>query len=356
MNPKERFLIALAGGIPDRIPIMEHLFSQNIMEKVLGYKTELYDGSAQVKLATILGIDAIWTPINGFCGIENVPHKKDEIYVDEWGVTYRKNGWPIIAQIDTPIKSRDDWNRYKMPLVHTPERFEILRSVKQANDGDLAVILGILGPFTMASWYLMDFSTLAIMMYTDPELIHQINEAVLEWTLSVVRSAIKDEGGVDCVEISDDWGSTTSLLLSPDDFRNFFLPYLERLVKGIRQLGVPVIMHNDGKLWEILDDIVATGINALHPVERAAGMDLKRIKERYKGIVTPIGNVNNKITMASADVEDVKQEVLECIKDAGINGGYIISSDHSIHDLIPIENLYCLIDTVKKYGCYPINI
>lgn len=272
------------------------------------------------------------------------------------GVTYKKNGWPIIAQIDTPVKCREDWEKYKMPEADTPDRFKILRSVKEANEGSLAVILGVLGPFTMSSWYLMDFSTLAIMMYTDPKLVHQINEVVLTWTLSVVRSAIKEEGGVDCIEISDDWGSTTSLLLSPDDFRTFFLPYLKRLVAGIKELGVPVIMHNDGRLWEILDDIVATGINALHPIERAAGMDLKKVKERYEGAVTPIGNINNKVTMASADVDDVRNEVLECIREAGLKGGYIISSDHSIHDLIPLENVHCFIDTVKKYGSYPINV
>lgn len=85
MNSRERFLTALSGGVPDRIPIMEHLFSRKIMETVLGYRTELYDGATQVKLATALGLDAIWTPVNGFCGIEDIPHEKDEVYTDEWG-------------------------------------------------------------------------------------------------------------------------------------------------------------------------------------------------------------------------------------------------------------------------------
>ena len=323
---------------------------------MLGYKTDLYDGATQTKLAGIIGIDAIWTPINGFCGIEETPHRENEIYKDEWGVTYQKNGWPIIAQIDTPIKNREDWNNYQMPAVNTQNRFKILKAVKASNHEDLAVVLGVLGPFTMASWYLMDFTTLAITMYTDPDLVHSINKSVLDWTLAVVTSAILDEGGVDCVEISDDWGSSNALLLSPSDFKTFFLPYLKQLVMEIKRLGIPVIMHNDGCLWEILDDIVATGIDALHPIERAAGMDLKRVKDRYKGTITPIGNVNNKETMASPNSEDVRDEVLQCIKEAGLDGGYIISTDHSIHDLIPLGNVFCLVDTIKKYGTYPINL
>lgn len=355
MTPRERFLTALNGGVPDRIPITEHLFSQKLLKEVLGYNTILYEGKAQAELAAKLGIDAIWTPINGFCGIEETPHEKDEIYKDEWGVTYRKNGWPIIAQIDTPVKSREDWEKYNFPPVDTPYRLRIFKDTKEANTGDLAIVLGALGPFTMLSWYIMDFETLSITMYTDPEMIHEMNEAVLKWTLDVIRLAIAD-GGVDCVQISDDWGGTNSLLISPDDFRTFFVPYFRRLVEGIKETGVPVIMHNDGRIWDVLDDLVDCGIDGLHPVERAAGMDLKKVKEKYKGKLTPVGNINNKITMASADPEDVRKEVLECIKEAGADGGYIIATDHSIHDLIPYENVKCLIETVKEYGTYPIQL
>lgn len=354
MTSKERFLTALARGVPDRIPITEHLFSQKLLKEVLGYNTVLYEGKAQAELASKLGMDTIWTPINGFCGIEETPHAKNEIYKDEWGVTYRKNGWPIIAQIDTPVKDRADWEKYQFPDPAAPHRLRIFKDTKAANTEDLAIVLGILGPFTMLSWYLIDFETLAITMYTDPEMIHEMNEAILAWTLEVIR-LVAEEGGTDCVQISDDWGGTNSLLISPDDFRTFFIPYFKRLVEGIKAYGLPVIMHNDGRIWDVLDDLVDCGIDGLHPVERAAGMDLKTVKDRYKGKLTPIGNVNNKVTMASDNPEDVKKEVLECIREAAADGGYIISTDHSIHDLIPFENVKCLIDTIKQYGKYPLE-
>ena len=355
MKSRERFLTALKGGIPDRIPVTEHLFSQKLLKEVLGYNTILYEGKAQVELAINIGLDAIWTPINGFCGLEETPHEPDEIYKDEWGVTYRKNGWPIIAQIDVPIKTRDDWERYTLPSVSIPHRLRIFKDTKVANTEDLAIILGILGPFTMMTWYLMDFESFALTMYNDPEMIHEINESFLNWTLEVIQLALQ-EGGVDCVQISDDWGSNNALLISPEDFRQFFIPYFKRMVEGIKALGIPVIMHNDGRLWDILDDLVDCGIDGLHPIERAAGMDLKKVKERYPGKLTPIGNVNNKVTMTSPNPDDVRREVMECIRAAGKNGGYIISTDHSIHDMIPVENVKCLIDTVHKYGRYPLEI
>jgi uroporphyrinogen decarboxylase len=355
MNSRERFLTALKGGIPDRVPISEYLFSLKLQKEVMDYSTVLYEGETQTRMAAKLGLDVVWAPINGFCGIEDIPHSLNEIYKDEWGVTYKKNGWPIIAQIDTPIKNREDWQKYSMPPVNIPGRIKILQDVIEANDNQLAVSAGLLGPFTMMSWYFMDFEALSMSLFMDPDLVHEMTDAFVNWALEAAQLAF-NTGGVDVFHISDDWGGTDGLLISPDQFREFFIGPFERLVKGLKAFGVPVIMHNDGNLWEILDDLVNTGIDAFHPVEKAATMDLKIIKQKYQGKICPIGNVNNKTTMVTGTPEDVIKETLECLKIGAPGGGYVISTDHSLHDDIPLENIKALIDTVMKYGTYPFNL
>jgi uroporphyrinogen decarboxylase len=353
MSPRERFLTALIGGIPDRVPVHEHLFSLKLLQDQLGYTTVLYDGEAQTKLAAKLGIDTIWAPVNGFCGIEDVPHEENEIYKDEWGVTYRKNGWPIIAQIDTPIKTREDWGKYELPVVNKPDRLKILKDTVKANDANLAVVFGLLGPFTMMTWYFMDFSDLSMALFMDPDLVHEIADAFIEWNLEAAKLAV-ESGGVDAFQISDDWGGTNGLLISPEQFGEFYMKPFEKLVQGLKALGAPVIMHNDGQIWDVLDDLAATGINGLHPVEKAAGMDLKIVKEKYEGKLCPVGNVNNKTTMVTGTPEEVMAEVKECIEIAGPGGGYIISTDHSLHDDIPSENVHALIEAAHKFGKYPL--
>ncbi len=355
MTPRERFLTALNGGTPDRVPIAEHLFSLKLQKEVLGYNTILYEGSAQVELATKLGIDMVWLPINGFCGIEETPHLENEIYQDEWGVTYKKNGWPIIAQIASPIGDRDDWANYKLPEVNTPYRTKIIREGVKVNAGNLAIVVGLLGPFTMASWYFSDFETFAMNLFMEPDLIHEMNEAYVDWAIEAARLA-KADGGIDAFQISDDWGGSTGLLISPEQFREFFIAPFERLVKGLSDLGVPVIMHNDGNIWDVLDDLVKTGIKGYHPVEKAAGMDLKLVKTKFQGSLCPIGNVNNKTTMITGTPGMVKAEVCNCISLGAPDGGYIIATDHSIHDDIPVENVFAFIKAVKEFGQYPISL
>ena len=274
---------------------------------------------------------------------------------DEWGVTYKKNGWPIIAQIDTPVKSREDWEKYIVPSIDTPGRLRILKDTISANENNLAITAGFLGPFTMMTWYLMDFETLSMSLFLDPDLVHEMNDAFVGWALGAAKLAFAT-GGVDAFHISDDWGGTNGLLISPDQFREFFMKPFEKLVTGFKSFGVPVIMHNDGNLWEILDDLVNTGIDAYHPVEKAASMDLAKVKQLYKGRICPIGNVNNKTTMVTGTPEDVIKETLECLKTGAPGGGYILSTDHSLHDDIPLENAMALIETVHRFGKYPFKI
>ena len=354
MKSKERIIAALNCQIPDRVPIFEHLFSPKLQEKLIGYKTILYEGEAIVKLANELGIDGVPIPIGGFCGFEDSA-SIGNTYTDEWGITYKKKGWPVMTQIETPIKNRKDWNNYKLPNPKSPYRLKRIKDAILANNKDIAIVADFLGPVTMVYWYLMNIYTMYITIFEDPELIIEMVGAYKDWVLKVASEVAKIEA-IAAFKISDDWGDSKGLLLSPEHLRQFFFNSFSEIVKGLKKLGKPVILHNDGNIWEIFNDIVNTGINGYHPIERDASMDLKIIKSRYKNRLCPIGNINNKSTMVNGTVDDVIRETIECLEIGSPGGGYIISTDHSIHDDIPVENVFAFIDTVKRFGKYLIDI
>ena len=47
-------------------------------------------------------------------------------------------------------------------------------------------------------------------------------------------------------------------------------------MEACQQAGLPVVFHSDGNLWDLLEDLVATGINGIQGLEPAAGMSLSR--------------------------------------------------------------------------------
>lgn len=353
MKPKERFITALNCGVPDRVPLFEFLFSPRLQKELLGYTTELYDGKAIVELAGRLGIDGVPIPVGGYCGFEDFPSMGDT-FTDEWGVTYIKKGWPVMVQVKTPIKKRSDWKKYTMPEPAAPHRAAKIKDASEANKDEKAIVAGFLGPVTMMYWYFMDINDLSVNLFEDPDLVSEMSETFVEWAIQAAREVIK-VSNIDAFFIADDWGASNSLLISPRHLRQFFLQPFSAMVKGLKGLGYPVIMHNDGNLWEVLDDLVNTGINGYHPVEKAATMDLGVIKDKYKGRLCPIGNINNKTVMVSGTVDEVVSETLECLRIGGPGGGYIAATDHSIHDDIPPGNVWAYINTVKKYGKYPLK-
>jgi uroporphyrinogen decarboxylase len=355
MKPRERFVTALSGGTPDRVPVFDFLFSPRLQKELLGHTTELYDGESQVKLAAMLGLDAQFIPVNGYCGFEDEPHPTGSYYKDEWGITYVKNGWPVMLQTDVPVKTRQDWKNYRMPDARTPLRVKMIQDAVNANTPELAIIAGFLGPFTMMYWYLTDLATLSLLVYDDPDLIDEMNAAYVKWALESLKIAV-ETGGVDAFGIADDWGGSAGLLMSPAHLRRFFVKPFTEIVRGMRSYGLPVMMHNDGNLWEVMDDLVASGINGFHPVERAATMDLEKIKRRYGTKLCPIGNINNKTTMVSGTPEDVRREALECLRIAAPGGGYVMATDHSLHDDIPLPNIRAYIEVAREHGSYPLKI
>jgi uroporphyrinogen decarboxylase len=71
-------------------------------------------------------------------------------------------------------------------------------------------------------------------------------------------------------------------------------------------------------------------------------MDLRTIKEKYGHRFCIIGNIDSTRTLPFGTPEEVKAEVEEAIAIASPGGGYVLASDHSLHDGIPIENILAM--------------
>jgi len=356
MTPRQRFLTALAVGQPDRVPVFDFLFSRHIFAHVLGRGVVRPQAEDLVECATRLGLDGVCVSFGGPSG-SRATATAEGVYEDEWGVSYRRDpavSWPGDAPIGHPIKSRGDWMNYAMPNPYRAGRLDQVQiAVRSTRDGSLAILGSVNGPFT-AAWLLTGLEQFCLLMYDDPDLVDDILRAVTDYAIAGGRLLM--QAGVDALAIADDHGGVAGPFISLRQFRRFVLPHFGRMVHSFRGLGVPVFMHNDGDIRVLLDDLVDTGINAYHPIERAARMDLADVKRRYGHRICLVGNVNNKDTLVRGTVEDVERETRECLRIAGPGGGYILASDHSLHQDIPMANILRMIDTGHRYGHYPLDM
>ena len=106
---------------------------------------------------------------------------------------------------------------------------------------------------------------------------------------------------------------------------------------------------------QIMDFLVDSGIDCIDPIDPTANMDIRFIKRKYGKRLCIKGNINCTTTLVNGNLEDVSQEVKDCIKYAGYKGGYILSSSNTIHSGVKFENFLKMVETAKKYGNYPIG-
>ena len=66
MTRKERFLTAVRGGQPDRVPMYDFLFQQPMYGALVGHKPAAYNTQDAVACAVALEHDAVWLPFGGF--------------------------------------------------------------------------------------------------------------------------------------------------------------------------------------------------------------------------------------------------------------------------------------------------
>ena len=69
-----------------------------------------------------------------------------------------------------------------------------------------------------------------------------------------------------------------------------------------------------------------------------------------------IGNVDSKTVLQYGAFDQIEEQVLECQRVAAPGGGYILASDHSIHEGIPSACAKFMFEIARMYGDYPIML
>jgi uroporphyrinogen decarboxylase len=355
MTGRERFMKSLTGGTPDRVPIFEYYWGLPFIKSVLGELTSPHhNADDEVKMSRATGIDMVYTAPFGFTSFSSI-NLNGEKFQDEWGMWWGSNedSWPGCWPLGEVVNSRDDWKKLSIPDPTLSVRFDQPKRTVELANSELAVLGGIRGPFS-ALWMLAGFVNICTWIYDDPEFLHELLREMGRWNTQMGLQLI--ETGVDAVIIHDDWGMNTSTFISPEHWKEFVRPYIAEEVETLANTGTPVILHSDGNLNALMDEIVQLKIAALNPLQRGAKMDLAKTKAKYGHRLCLIGNISATSTLVHGAPGDVDREVLECLRDGASGGGYIMAPDHSFHGAVPFENIWHTLIMSKKYGVYPLDL
>ncbi len=388
MNSKTRILTTLNHEEPDRVPLLElgidslpvirHFRKRRrssigsiirMGSAIIGWK-KVYNlikkrpllmgfmGEGIVKLMREIGYDVAVIPISLYLHSFLSPAE----YIDECGRRFKfskvESGDKLVNiafydggffDTEDPEASYEEWNPLDPDLKAREAAY--LSAVEAAKREIYVVpaVQGVLEPV----WEAFGFTTFVKLMYTKPDFIMRVFRERGEFSTAVAENMLNH--GAETILIYDDAGLKDSSFLSPKMYEQLVVPQLKKICNKVHSYDGKVVLHSCGNLYKVLDLIIGAGVDALHPWESTAGMDIFRAKRDYGDQLTLVGNVPIDL-LTHGSPQDVQTYVKKLIQICAPGGGYVLSSGHSISYSITLENFQSMLESVDRYGSYPIDL
>jgi len=260
---------------------------------------------------------------------------------------YWVSSWKPVAQGDiiSAVANQEDYQRVKAHLYpDTPFDRELIKSwAERQRRGELIVWITLDGFF----WFpriLFGIERHLYAFYDAPELMHQINSDLLNFSLRVL-----DEFCSICVPdfmtFGEDMSYNHGPMISKKLFDEFIAPYYRRIVPKIKEYGIVPIIDSDGDIKDIIPWFLEVGVDGFLPLERQAGVDINELRREYPR-VRFIGGYD-KMVMSKGEKE-MRQE-FERLLPAMKSGGYIPSVDHQTPPGVSLANYRIYLKLLEEY-------
>lgn len=371
MNYRERILAAADRRPVDRIPtdmwatpeIQERLLNHFGIEAGKG-ETETCIGLNGGPLSRgVEGIIALWDrmEIDGILEVRPPcirQHQKeeDDLKFNEWGFGYRTSNYGegnYQEQIVYPlagIQSIKEAEAWEWPDPDWYDYSALPSLIDRC--GGRAVCCGYTALFTFHN-YLRGLELSLMDPILDPDLTRYIIRRLSDFFYEYHRRCFEASNGrIDFSQVTDDWGSQTGLITSPEIFRGFYKKAIQRGINLAKEFNIRVFHHDDGDMRPLLPEFVDMGIDILNPIQwRCGNWDLKQLKRDFGASLCFHSAVDNQETLPLGSPEEVRLQVKELIDGLASDGtGLILAPCHNLQPNTTTENILSLYDAAREFG------
>jgi uroporphyrinogen decarboxylase len=366
MNSRERVLKAFKKlpGLPDRVPVQFDLsrrLSDYFGEKLnvpVNYTENLYEDvtyriSAN-ELRVAMGSDVVITGAS-VSDDYRIEKEADGTWLNEYKMRMRQ-GDIYVEVIDYPLahaETKADIEAFSFPDPDAPGRFRDAEELvkKYKNDylifGDIEVTV-----FSLAH-QLVGMEKLLIDMMMETEYVVPLFEACAEFQTQIGLRLI--EKGVDAIWFGDDFGTQTNLIIPPETFRDQLKPVYKKMIDRFKESNPDIIpiLHCDGAVAELLDDIREIGFEVFNPVQPGVPGHLPQdMKSRFGDIFSFWGAIDQQELLPKGSDDELENDIIEKIKILGKGGGYMISPAHILQNDVSPARVEKFVELCMKHGKY----
>lgn len=341
---------AICHEEPDRVPLIEALVAYEIQSRFLGRKVHSRDLKSQVEFWTKAGYDSIPLTV----GMMNPGE-----------VTKESSLYGVVQKALRAEEEVVPWKIEENGVITRPEDFEAF-PWEEAAKLDFAKfveiqpflpsgmkILACSGKVFTATWMLLGFQNFCLSLYVQEELVSRVFQKVGEIQVQGARE-LQKIANVGALWVVDDLSYGSGPMIDPRFIRKYVFPWYEELAAIAKKQGLLLFFHSDGNLWPLMDDLIAIGFDAVHPIDPTS-MDIREVKKRVGDKLALLGNIHTGLLHRGTPGE-VRELTQKTIREIAPGGGFAIGSGNSVPEWARFENYQAMRETALTYGRYPIKI
>ncbi len=243
------------------------------------------------------------------------------------------------------VANPDDYRRVRPDLFPCHDAaIESMRPWAARQQRGEAVVWCTIEGFFWFPRTLMGFEKLMYAFSDQPELLHRINEDLLQFNFQLLDKMFSA-----CVPtfmtIAEDMSYNHGPMISKRTFDEFVAPYYRRLMPRLQERQIPLFMDTDGDVTLLAPWLEELGIAGVLPLERQAGVDGLKLRGQFPRLGL-VGHFN-KMTMNQG--EGAMRAEFERLVPLMKTGGFIPSVDHQTPPGVSLDQYSLYLRLLDEY-------
>jgi uroporphyrinogen decarboxylase len=266
---------------------------------------------------------------------------------DEWGCVWEKLEKTMGQVTGHPIADWDDYPNYKFPDPHADERFDgIAEVIDKYSDRYISAVISVTGFNRMT--FLRGYDHLLEDLYLNRDKLEELADRCFEIEMEIIKGYSQFD--IDGIWFADDWGTQNALMISPNMWRDFFKGRYKMQFDLIHSLGMHVLFHSCGYIFDIIGDLIEIGVDVFN-LDQPMLMGIDRLADSYGGKVCFCCPVDIQQVLPKGDLEEIAREAKHMINALGkFNGGFI-GKEYPPGDIdLPEDGIEIMYSTFKRYN------
>lgn len=243
--------------------------------------------------------------------------------IDRWGthISFPADApaaVPLVTEQNQVIQDLENWRDYvRVPDLrgNCSAGWESVQEEKAAVDSSKYLTISIMGTGIFEQLHmLMTFENTLMGFLEYPEQMHELIAAITEYRLEYMKLLVENLHP-DMIVSHDDFGSRTSLFMSPNTWREFFKEPYRKLYRYLHENGVIVMHHADSFCEPIVEDLAEIGVDIWQGV--LPTNNIPAMTEKLQGRMALMGGIDSIIDREDVPEDEIREEVRRALRDYG---------------------------------------